>query len=101
LGFHQTVLLYLLQLTFPSDFLEDKLLCLLVFVEADDFEVLESTLPPWCEWWEYLLRAKTSANLERVVLALALGLGGAVTVMGEVTALFRLSGNTRCSMFGV
>jgi hypothetical protein len=74
---------------------------LLALVDVDDLEVLESTLPPWCEWWEYLLRAKTSANLDRVGLELELDFWGAAAVMGDVTALFRLSGNTRCSMLGV
>lgn len=58
--------LYLLQLTLPNDFLDN----LLALADVDDLEVLESTLPPWCEWWEYLLRAKTSANLDRVGLEL-------------------------------
>jgi hypothetical protein len=58
----------LLQLTLPNDFLED----LLALVDVDILEVFESTLPPWCEWWEYLLRAKTSANLDRVGLELEL-----------------------------
>ena len=96
-GFWYDIFLNLLRLTLPSDFLED----LLVLVDAEDFEVLESTLPPWWEWCEYLLRANTSASLERVGLELEFAFGGAAAVMGEVTALFRLSGNTRCSMLGV
>jgi hypothetical protein len=74
---------------------------LLALVDADVLEVLESTLPPWWELCEYLLRANTSANFERVGFELVLALGGAVAEIGEVTALFRLSGNTRCSMLGV